>query len=65
MSRQPWEIKPSVVKRALNAFLQTGLSIKEIKFGRDGFFSIIPGKPAGADGEGASDSSPEDLKELL
>jgi hypothetical protein len=62
MSRQPWGIRPSEVRRAVNAVLQTGLSIKEVKFGKGGLFSVIPGKPAEAD---ASDSMPEDLKELL
>ncbi len=48
MSRQPWGIKPSEVKRAVNAVLQTGLSIKEVKFGKAGVFSVVPGKPAEA-----------------
>jgi hypothetical protein len=61
MSRQPWGIRPSVVKQAVNGVLRTGLGIKEIKFGKDGGFSVIPGQAAEAD----SDSAPEDLKELL
>ncbi len=63
MSRQPWGIKPSEVKRAVNAVLQTGLSIKEVKFGKDGVFSVVPGKPAEAIANEAT--SPEDLKDLL
>ncbi len=64
MSRQPWGIRPSEVRRAVNAVLQTGLGIKEVKFAGGGVFSVIPGKPAEADGD-ASDVTAEDLKELL
>jgi hypothetical protein len=52
MSRRPWGIKPSEIKRAINGVLQSGHIIKEIKFEKDGHFSVIPGKsetPAGID----------------
>jgi hypothetical protein len=50
MSRRPWGIKPTEIKRAVTALRQTGLGIKEIKFGKDGLFSVFPNdKPAEAD----------------
>ena len=52
MSREPWAIKSSVIKRAVNGVLQSGLAIKEIKFEKGGHLSVIPGKadaPAGTD----------------
>jgi hypothetical protein len=58
MSRQPWNIKPREIKRAVNAVLQTGLDIKEIKFNRDGLFSVFPSKPTEAD-------APDDLDREL
>ena len=58
MSRRPWDIKPSEVKRAVNAVRQTGLGIKEIKFGKGGLFSVIPSNPAEAD-------TPDDLDREL
>ena len=62
MSRKPWGIKPSEIKRAINGVLQSGHVIKEIKFEKDGHFSVIPGPTAEA---AAPAGAPEDLKELL
>ena len=54
MSRHPWSIRPSIVKRAVNGVLETGLGVKEIKFDREGGFSVIPG-PAEAAPDGTND----------
>ncbi len=62
MSRRPWGIKPSEIKRAVTGVLQTGLGVKEVKFGKDGHFSVIPDKSAEVD---APDGMQEDLKELI
>jgi hypothetical protein len=61
MSRHPWGIKPSEVKRAVNAVLQTGLSIKEVKFEKGGVFTVVPSQP---NSDKTSDTA-DDLKELL
>jgi hypothetical protein len=61
MSRQPWAIKPSEVKRAVNGVLQAGLRVKEVKFGPPGHFSVIPGEAAAPDG---TDDLDDELKEF-
>jgi hypothetical protein len=71
MSRRPWGIKPSEVRRAVNAILQTGLGVVEVKFGKDGAFSVIPGKgepklgEANNSGDPPLDMTPEDLREQI
>ncbi len=55
MSHRPWGIRPSEVKRAVNAVRETGLGIKEIKFGKDGVFSVVPGKAEDAAPDGTDD----------
>jgi hypothetical protein len=63
MSRQPWPIKPSVIKRILNGVQLSNLGVKEVKFGKDGSFTVIPVNKRGeAD---APAEAQEDLKELL
>ncbi len=65
MSRGPWGIKPSQVKRAITAVLQTGLAVAEVKFEKDGGFSVIPCKPADTSDDRVSAVTTEDLGELI
>jgi hypothetical protein len=62
MSRQPWGIKPTVVKRIMSEVLDKGLGIKEVRFNRDGSFAIIPGQPAEAAAPNDLDRELEDFE---